>query len=316
MQESTGCCITRFFFSLYKFYLQGAIKMYYDYDIESMRQMLKQLLGRNLSAGEFSLLCEKEVQFEKEQQPVFFNLTFTAIPRMVKKNAVVIADGEAKLLAQIRKNFSVSLWTIDRLVRCWWLLQLPVDDKMKYSKHVESLFLSAEMNEQVALYGSLPLLAYPEAFRKRASEGLRTNIRSVFEAIALDNPYPSEYFDEHAWNQMVLKAFFMDVSVNRILGMDQRANATLAHILSDYAHERWAAGRTVNALLWRPVSKFIDENILTDMEKLFQSEKEEDVKAAMLACSQSNYGPAIALLGKNNEHQKHMNALTWESLER
>src|SRR5699024_10958728 len=164
---------------------------------------------------------------------------------------------------------------------------------------IESLFRSAEMNEQVALYGSLPLLAYSEAFRKRTAEGLRTNIDRVFEAIALDNPYPSEYLEEAAWNQLVLKSFFMDIAINRIMGLDKRANQTLAHILSDYAHERWAAGRSVNPLLWRPVAPFIDENILPDIERLFESEKEAERKAAALASSQSTFQPTKELLKQN-----------------
>ena len=63
------------------------------------------------------------------------------------------------------------------------------------------------MNELVALYSALPLLAYPEAWVHRCTEGIRSNIGPVLEAIMIANPYPSENLSEAAWNQVVLKAF-------------------------------------------------------------------------------------------------------------
>lgn len=289
--------------------------MNYDYDVAAMRKVLAHIIASSLSSEQWNGLQEKEKKFEQEKQIAFFNLTFTAIARLVSKDKISPEEDASRELQNIRRDFSVQGWTADRLARTWWLLQLPADDKARYIGQLENLFLAAEMNEQVALYGALPLLAYPESFRKRASEGLRTNIRSVFEAVALDNPYAAAYFDEAAWNQMVLKAFFMDVAINRILGLDQRANATLAHILSDYAHERWAAGRKVNPLLWRPVGKFIDEKIWPDIEKLFQSSDEKERQAAALACARSDFALAKHAIETHQDLQKQIEkgTLTWQS---
>ncbi|GAA4340928.1 hypothetical protein GCM10023184_38970 [Flaviaesturariibacter amylovorans] len=130
----------------------------------------------------------------------------------------------------------------------------------------------------------------------RCAEGIRSNIGDVLQAIMCNNPYPSENLEEAAWNQMVLKAFFTEKPVEQIIGLDERANRELAKILSDYAHERWAAHRPVNPLLWRCVGPFIDEKIFPDIEKIARSEQPLEREAALLACSRSNYAPAQALL--------------------
>lgn len=291
--------------------------MNYNFDVIAMQRMLEDRLVRVISREEWSSLQQRLSQFQKEKKAGSFNLTFVLMPRLIKKCIVPYDRKSDQGLKDIRHGFCIQNWEVSRLARSWWLLHWVTEDKIEYFKQINSLFRSAEVNEQVALYGSLPLFAYPDEFRLCAAEGLRTNIRQVFESIALNNPYPADYLDEAAWNQMVLKSFFMNVAVNQIIGLDQRANGTLAYILSDYAHERWSANRSVSPLLWRPVGKFLDERLFPDIEKLFQSEHESDKKAAALACAQSSFQLAKEWLQRNNEMNEQImeGALTWESLE-
>lgn len=290
--------------------------MSYAYDVERMKSRLDQVIQKRLSDKAATWLEKQYQRWDDQQKIRLFNITFTAIPRFVDKMPIEADDAEISELDKIRRGISIYTWTLDRLVRTRWLLQLPVEDSATYIDRLESLFKAAEMNEQVALYGALPLLAYPEKLRLRTAEGIRTNIGLVFEAVALDNPYPAEYLEEPAWNQMVLKAFFMDKPTNRVIGIDRRANKELAHILSDYAHERWSAGRAVNPLLWRPVGKFIDDAILPDMEHLFSEGDENEQRAAALACATSRFEQASALLAMhpNLKSQISDGSLTWEQV--
>lgn len=201
---------------------------------------------------------------EKSSFPTQLNMTFSAIPRKMGKKAITVTPEQDSQIITLCPGFSVNGWTIDRLSRVWLLTQLNSEDKENYIKTIEALYSAAEMNELVALYSSLPLLAYPEAWTFRCTEGIRSNIGTVLEAIMYENPYPSKYLDEPAWNQMILKAFFTDKNVERIIGLDERANKRLATILIDYAHERQAAHRTVNPQLWRLVDKFADVNSITE----------------------------------------------------
>ena len=194
---------------------------------------------------------EKSVDYLRHQVDLYhqnppvgsFYRVFTAMPRFVGKRPVEVPADIGFALRRVRPGFSVEGWTMDRLARVWWLLQLPADDEPAYVNTVTQLFKAGELNELVALYSALPVLAFPDAWRFQATEGIRNNIADVQSAIMLHNPYPADYFDEAAWNQMILKAFFTDKDVTQIIGLDERKNARLAQTLTDYAAERRAAGR-------------------------------------------------------------------------
>ena len=89
----------------------------------------------------------------------------------------------------------------------------------------------------------LKALPYPDELTARAAEGIRTNITDVFNAVALRNPFPADFFDDDAWNQVILKTLFVGSPVYLIQGVDKRRNEPLARMLVEYAHERWSAGR-------------------------------------------------------------------------
>ena len=116
---------------------------------------------------------------------------------------------------------------------------------------------------------------------------MRSSVKPIFEAVAHRNPYPAEFFDEGAWNQMVLKALFIDSTLAPIQRLDERANPDLAEMLIDYAHERWAAGRPVSAELWRCVGPYAGERALADLERVLSTGTPEEraaAKAALVAC--------------------------------
>lgn len=166
-------------------------------------------------------------------------------------------------------------WTLDQIVRLNLLTQLD-------QANIDLLFETAEMQEAVALTKALPYLENPATYLLRATDAVRSNMGPVFDAIAFGNTYPKDYFSEAAWNQLVLKCIFNDKAIHQIIGLDERANQELANTLSDFAHERWSAGRRVPSQVWRLVPKFMNESLQADIEKLAQSEIPRDVLAANL----------------------------------
>lgn len=267
---------------------------------------LKEILQTNTSPEVFAWI--------NEDRPL--NSVFMLLPRKTGKSALNITAEQSQTISQVIPGFSVDNWTVDHLGRAYLLMSLDSSDKDDYFRKIESLFMAAEMGEQVALYSSLPLLAHPELWVKRCSEGIRSNIGIVLEAIMYNNPYPSQNLEQAAWNQLVLKAFFTDKDINQIAGIDERANKDLAYIISDYAHERWAAGRELNPQMWRLAGPFIDDKLFEDIKRLFDHGKLTDRRAAALAISASNYAPAKALLNKYPELERAIanNELSWANI--
>lgn len=234
---------------------------------------------------------------------------FVAAPRFISKNQV-----DVSVLFEGAKGRT---WTLDKLVRVFFLLKIDNSSKDKYTSVIESLFETAEVNEAVALYSSLPFLPYPGYWKFKATEAVRSNIGPVFDALAFGNPYPAEHFSDLEWNQLVLKCIFNDKPIHLIEGLDRRTNRELANSISDFAHERWAAGRTVPAQVWRLVSKFTDEQITNDLQKLFLSVDVSDNYAAALVSHESSFEKAKELLNLYPELSAKVQKgeLTWEVLE-
>ena len=82
-----------------------------------------------------------------------------------------------------------------------------------------------------------------------------------------------------AWD----KALFVGSTLHPIQGLDQRTNPPLMRMLSDYAHERWAAGRPVTPELWRCVGPHADDEALADLQRVLATGSAVERKAAALA---------------------------------
>ena len=265
----------------------------FTYDIEKLKPLLTDLIARHVSPDAKDWLL---AQGNHAASAAAFNAAFAALPRKTGKAPVNAGTENEAGLSAIRKNFSIAGWSVDRLARVWLLLTLDTTDKERYQRNIENLFLAAEMNELVALYSALPLLAYAPIWVQRCTEGNRSNLGVVLEAIMYHNPYPAENLPEPAWNQMVLKALFTEKKLELITGLDQRANASLAHTLIDYARERWSAGRSTDPMLWRLVSRFMDEAILQDIREGLPGLSEFEREAVALAIAESSFQPAKELL--------------------
>ena len=179
-----------------------------------------------------------------------------------------------------------------------------------------TLLATADERESVTLYRGLPL--YPEQAHHvaRAAEGTRSNMRTIFEAIAHRNPYPSERFPQAAWNQMVVKALFIGSTLAPICNLDRRQNPDLTLMLRGYAHERWAAGRTVSPEVWRCVGLHGGPAAVVDLERVLASGVEIERRAAILALAANGSPHARELMQTYPDRARDADSgtLTWTTL--
>jgi len=139
-------------------------------------------------------------------------------------------------------------WSPDELARAALLLAAIETLPAKEHSHlVEETFRKGDNLERCALLKSLALLPEPQRFLKTATEASRTQVQEVFEAIACENAYPAAHFPEPTFNQLVLKALFLEVPLARVHGWRPRCNPELGRMVSDYEAERVTARRRVPA---------------------------------------------------------------------
>ena len=214
--------------------------------------------------------------------------------RKLGKAPLALNADELASAEKARTGWNPSSWTLDQAGRVRLLL-VSTADSDTFVRQLDQLCATADVDELVAFYRGLPI--YPDAprHRLRAAEGLRTNMKVVFEAVLHHNPYPAEQLEQSAWNQMVLKALFVGSALDPIVGLDRRANATLARMLSDYAHERWAASRPVSPELWRCVGPFATGPMLADLARVLKSGTAPERASAVLAL-RSAKDPAAHIL--------------------
>jgi len=273
---------------------------------------VNEIVRANLDVVTQNWLRDRISSIETTQSGKEFYLTYTLLGNKIGVNDTLSMPTISNELKDYLVLQNASLLEISRIALLNYVLAMNSDFEEKVRKLIEV----ADKGELETFLRFLVLLPNPEKYCFVAVEALRTNIVTVFEAIALNNPYAKLYFNEQQWNQMYLKAAFIQIDLNKIVGVEERANFELTRIISDYAHERWAASREINPAIWRPISGFINDIVLKDMKQLFESSNMIEKKVAAICCNKSTNLSARALLQSypQLEAQVESGELTWEKL--
>jgi hypothetical protein len=241
--------------------------------------------------------------------------SISLVTRKVGKADLDLDAGQLKQATAARAGWDPSDWSIDQAARIYLLLAA-ASDGATFLRRLDQLCNTADVGELVAFYRGLPLYPDQPRYVLRAAEGIRTNMKAVFEAVAHRNPYPSEQLTEPAWNQMVLKTLFIGSTLAPVVGLEQRANPALARMLCDYAHERWAAGRPISPELWRCVGPHARGEMLQDLARVLEKGTDPERTAAALALSSSPDPGAAKLLSRYPELARAVSEhkVSWQAL--
>lgn len=288
----------------------------FQVDRKALYQHLSDLVYRQLDNEAKHWLQEKLSLLQERPQPKDLYLTFSAMPRFVGKADLEFSNNDIETIQNLKAGLSLDGWTLPQAARVLTVCSYQYPNASAFLNVIDQLFSTAEVNELVALYSSLPVLPFPERLKARASEGVRTNMSVVFDAIVLNNPYTFEYLDEAAWNQMVLKALFMERPLYKIYGLEQRKNLELSKMISNYAHERWAAGRTTSPEMWRPVGDQGTISIYQDIEHLLTMDDPDQSAAAILAAATLDTKEAHSFLDRNRDLVEKIanDNITWDEI--
>lgn len=218
-----------------------------------IQQLLWGWMEKGLAKDSLEKLRDQTRHLQGQINPRFFFTAFSMVTRFVKKDPLDLTAEELAEAHRLVPGWRPKDWRLDEAARACFLLSLPSQNTAPYIEILNKTFAAADLSESLALTKSLALLPYPDLHLERARLALRSNIKTVFNALALNNPYPRRVFDDPTWNQMILKALFIGTPLNEIYGKAERANATLKTMLIDFAREREQAGRPVDQELWQCV---------------------------------------------------------------
>lgn len=286
--------------------------MKYQTDISNATSFLEKIITEQLNKNERAWFNQQQDKYNTKSTFTTLILLFNASSRVIRKDKVQLTVDQLMEADAIRKGLQPKRWNLLEFVRIYFLIQIPHEDGELFRRDLNRLYETCDLDQQVAFYKALPLLPYPDQLIKRATEGIRTNITDVFDAIALNNPYPGDFLSQDAWNQMVLKAVFMQRPLYLIHESDNRMNADLADILIDFAHERWAANRSVTPELWRFVGPYLTADQLPDIQRVLSGSPLEK-EAGLLACYESTLTSAHNFLDDYPEIKDRIKAgeLNW-----
>lgn len=196
------------------------------------------LIEAMLRATAASAVLERAPALVNDPGSIGFRSLFASVSRRVGPAPI---EPPPMLGALARPHWTLTDWT-----RLWLVLgALGGTAAANQPATVLRIYEAGEIGEQESVLRTLTLLPEPARFVDTGTAGSRTNAQRVFEALACDNPYPAAHFPELNYNQLVMKAIFVEAPVGRIEGLAARLTPELVRMARDYASERRAAGRPV-----------------------------------------------------------------------
>ncbi|HRN84508.1 MAG TPA: EboA domain-containing protein [Hyphomicrobium sp.] len=252
-------------------------------NVEKSMHLLKGWLAPRLAPEAAAWLTAQMATIVSGEKPMQLAMAIGLAPRKVGKADLDLKPDEAEAGRAARSGLDATGWSVDQAVRILLVLAGYRGDDDRFVAGLDRILAAAEIGEQIALLRGLPLYPAPEKLLHRAAEGVRSAMQPIFEAVAHRNPYPREQFSEAQWNQMVVKALFIESRLWPIQGLDARRNPDLARMLIDYAAERRAAGRSISPELWRCVAPFAGEAEVEALAHILRTGTDAERKGAALA---------------------------------
>lgn len=254
---------------------------------ERALEWLEGALAERLEAKELEWWNRTREEVAEGVTPTRFSLLLSSASRWVKKRPLAPADAARASAGEILEGWNPERWSAREAARVGFVLSRYDLDEEGGAAAIEDAFRFSDESEAVALYRSLAFLPHAERYVWRAGEGCRSNMLSVFEAVALDTPFPFANFDDATFDQAAIKAIFVGAPLWRLYGLDRRLTPKLAGMALDLADERRSAHREVQADLWLTLGSHGGDRGLASIEQELDSGSTLGRSAAALALARA-----------------------------
>lgn len=215
--------------------------------------------------------------------------------RHARREPLSPTTAERGTAASVLPGWDPTNWSLLEALRVALILTRDDLDSIAFAESFERFFRFADEGETCALYRAITFLPHGERYTWRAGEGCRTNMTSVFEAVACETPYPVRHFNDIAWRQLLMKALFIGVPLWRVQGLDKRLSNTIAHMFLDYVDERTSAGRPVPPDGWLLLGQHWSERADLAIESTWRI-SQSNRRAAALALARAGQQKRLAQL--------------------
>ena len=273
----------------------------------NLSELIKEYCLNQIQNENIKTWLDQKLQMIKSDQEFF--ISFALVNKKIPRDLVQPTLEQVKNFHRINSEFTIENWTLDQLCRLSLLINYPLLNLQNLTK----LISVADTQEQITIYKSIFYLKNASQYTPLVVDGIRTNIIDIFDAITLKNLYPAKYFSQDQWNQMVLKAIFMERPVYQIEGIDHRKNEKLAIILFDYARERWAASRRVTPELWRMMLGYLTIDQFLEMKKQMGESIKPHQEAMLKLIKESNLNNSQQWLNMQSVQLENKN-ISWEKI--
>ncbi len=194
--------------------------------------------------------------------------------------------------------------TLAEIGRVEMLLSLASISPSFLAEFVHRLYSMGDNKEQIAILKALPLLPDPQSFLPVALEAHRSNVTTVFSALACDNPFPADFMEEFHFNNLVLKALFVGLSLACIHNLEKRLNPKMAQMVQDWILEREAAHRPINPEVWMVVVPFAKDAWLEKVYHYLSHPQPEHRYWAALSLGKTREEKHLPYLEKQESEEK------------
>ncbi len=190
---------------------------------------------------EISVLMEKwKVEIREDSSDRRFRQLFSRISREIKKEIYFNVPHDSMNLDEYNPTSNYAF------LRNSLLLKYQDIRPESFGAFLKSIINTASLEEQCDIFSHLSYFEFTPSLIELADIAVRSNIKLIFESIAINNRFVFQHFDEKRWNNLVIKAFFIEADVKKIHRLKDRINPDLINDATLLLNEKTSAHRPVS----------------------------------------------------------------------